>query len=102
VTPVVSARKSSKRSAKASVQGRKLCSGGGSNLPAIPLIRWEENRSGGVEAWYSPPGATKRSDRTYLGYIGKRLIDQIGTGPDGADRIRQIVSAKMTEKGIAP
>jgi hypothetical protein len=66
------------------------------------MIRWEKNPSGGVEAWYSPPDAKKRSDRTYLGYIGKRLIDQIGTAPDGAEQIRQIVSAKMIEKGITP
>jgi hypothetical protein len=64
------------------------------------MIQWEKNRSGGVEAWYAPVGAAKRRDRTYLGYIGKRLIDQIGTGPDGADQIRQIVSEKMIEKGI--
>jgi hypothetical protein len=64
------------------------------------MIQWEKNRSGGVEAWYAPVGATKRRDRTYLGYIGKRLIDQIGTALAGADQIRQIVSEKMTEKGI--
>jgi hypothetical protein len=64
------------------------------------MILWKKNRSGGFEAWYAPVGATKRRDRTYLGYIGKRLIDQIGTDPAGADQIRQIVSEKMTKKGI--
>jgi hypothetical protein len=45
-------------------------------LSDIPNVRWERNRRGGFEAWYVPNGATKRSQRTYLGYLGKRTIDQ--------------------------
>jgi hypothetical protein len=57
----------------------KLSSGTGSNLgglPDIPNVRWELNSRGGYEAWYVPPGATKRAGATYLGYLGKRTIEK--------------------------
>jgi hypothetical protein len=99
---VVPARQNVGRPAKGSGQSRKLGSGTGSHLPVMTDIQFEWNDKGGVEAWYSPSGAVKRSDKTYLVYIGKRKLHQIGTGKERSDKIRQIVSAKMTEKGITP
>lgn len=63
-------------------------------------IRFEPNKKGGIEPWYCPPGAIRRSDKIYLGYIGKRVLNKIGTGPDATEQIRQIVLEKLKEKGI--
>lgn len=97
---MVPARRNVGRQEKGSEQTRKSGSGSGAHLPVMPDVRFEWNEKGGVEAWYSPPGAIKRADKTYLVYIGKRKLHQIGTGKEGSEKIRQIVSSKMTEKGI--
>jgi len=44
------------------------------DLPPIPGVQWERNARGGFEAWHVPPGATHRREKTYLGYLGKRLL----------------------------
>lgn len=49
-------------------------SGSGFNLPNVPNIQWEWNKRGGVEPYYVPDGATKRSEKTYLCYIGLRKL----------------------------
>lgn len=49
-------------------------SGSPYSLPEMPNVQWEWNRRGGAEAYYVPNGATKRSDKTYLVYIGLRKL----------------------------
>ena len=44
-------------------------------LPEIQNVQWEWNLRGGAEAYYAPEGATKRSDKTYLVYIGLRKLN---------------------------
>jgi len=43
-------------------------------LPTIPDVLPEWNKRGGVEMYYAPDGVTKRSDKTYLVYIGLRKL----------------------------
>lgn len=59
---------------KGSVKPRKQGSGTGYNLPAIRSLDWENNSKGGYEAWHVPPGTTHRREKTYLGYVGKKLL----------------------------
>lgn len=91
-------RQSANLRAEGSAQNAKSGSGGGLHLPQMPNISWERNAKGGVEAWYCPLGATKRSEKTYLVYIGKRKLAQIVD----EEHIRQIVLAKLREKGVQP
>jgi len=88
--------------AKGSVQAAKSGSGSGSHLPELPLIGWEENRKGGVEAWHVPPGATKRKEKTYLGYAGKRLLAEWEKLNPDARRltVERWIRDKRAEKGI--
>lgn len=74
-------------------------SGSGSSLPAIPGVQWELNARGGFEAWHCPPGALHRKDKTYLGYLGKRVI--AGSAPDQLDAMaRSWIAERMQQKGI--
>ena len=74
-------------------------SGSGSSLPAIPGVQWELNRRGGFEAWHCPPGALHRKDKTYLGYLGKRVIS--ASAPDQLDQVARVwIADRMKEKGI--
>lgn len=49
-------------------------SGSRFNLPEIQNVQWEWNERGGAEAYYVPNGAVKRSEKTYLVYIGLRKL----------------------------
>src|SRR5262249_41295935 len=62
-------------------------------------VRFERKKYG-FDLYWNPTGQRGRSNSTYFGRIGKRLLDQIGAGPDSAEQIRQIVFTKMREKGI--
>ena len=74
-------------------------SGSGSSLPAIPGVQWELNARGGFEAWHCPPGALHRKDKTYLGYLGKRVIAV--SAPDQLDQVaRSWIADLMQQKGI--
>ncbi len=64
-------------------------------MPSIDGIRWEQNARGGWEAWIDPPGAARRSDRTYLGDSGKRKLTAATP-----DTIREWVRSRQAEKGI--
>lgn len=65
----------------------------------VPGVVFEPKKYG-FDLYWNPTGQRGRSNSRYFGRIGKRLLDQIGTGPDSAERIRQIVLAKLREKGI--
>lgn len=69
-------------------------------LPVVPNIQWERNARGGFEAWYVPPGAVTRKEKTYLVYLGKRVLDGMEGQPDRDSKIRAILEDKMAEKGI--
>ena len=74
-------------------------SGSGSSLPAIPGVQWELNARGGFEAWRCPPGALHRKDKTYLGYLGKRVIS--ASAPDQLDKMARVrIADRMKGKGI--
>ena len=75
-------------------------SGSGSSLPAIPGVQWELNARGGFEAWHCPPGALHRKDKTYLGYLGKRVIS--ASSPDHLDAMARVwIAERMQQKGIS-
>jgi hypothetical protein len=88
---------------KPSVKARKSHSGTGSNLPEVAQVEWEKNSSGGWEAWHVPAGVIRRKDKTYLGYIGKRLLETWQSLPPEARQkaAEDWISGKRAEKGIA-
>lgn len=92
-TPVVAPK-------NAPVKGDKLHSGSGCELPELPRVSWEPNKSGGWEGWHVPPGAIRRADKVYLGYLGRRVLDGWKGRPDFADLVAGWVRAKRVEKGI--
>lgn len=97
VAPLDIEKRPAERSGSGSADKR---SGSGSSLPAIPGIQWELNARGGFEAWHCPAGAVHRKDKTYLGYLGKRVI--AGSAPDQLDQVaRSWIADKMKEKGIS-
>jgi len=93
---------SEKGSEKGSVDG----SGSGSPNDYAPEpvqgVSWEPNKKGGFEGWHTPPGATHRKDKTYLGYVNLKLLRQWENLPP-ADRERELeewIRSKRTQKGI--
>lgn len=64
-------------------------------LPPLPEIRWERNARGGWEAWHNPPGATKRAERTYLGYLSSTKLHGLTVSD-----LQNWVATKRTEKHI--
>ena len=96
IAPLDIEKRPAERSGSGSADKR---SGSGSSLPAIPGIQWELNARGGFEAWHCPPGALHRKDKTYLGYLGKRVIS--ASSPDQLDKMaREWVAERMQQKGI--
>ncbi|HEY7180720.1 MAG TPA: hypothetical protein VIC84_04850 [Blastocatellia bacterium] len=63
---------------------------------------FEKNSSGGREAWHVPPGVTHRKDKTYLGYVGKRLISAWeNLAPEARRRAAEDwIAEKRVKKGI--
>lgn len=64
-------------------------------LPPLPEIRWERNARGGWEAWHNPPGATKRAERTYLGYLSATKLHSLTMA-----ELQQWIKIKRTEKQL--
>lgn len=60
---------------KGSVKGSVAGSGTGTSLPELQNLMWEPNAKGGWEAWHVSDGAQQRSEKTYLGYVGKRQLE---------------------------
>jgi hypothetical protein len=77
----------------------------GCPLPSIVGIQWEGKRDRpGWYCWHAPEGAkAHRNTKTYLGYVGKRLLEEWAALP--ADQrcaaIEQWVATWRTEKGIS-
>lgn len=71
-------------------------SGSGYELPEIDNVRWEDNPSGGFEAWYAMPGAQHRREKTYLGYLGKRQI--VAWEKEPPERFQALVVNWIAEK----
>lgn len=81
----------------------KSGSGTGQNLaglPAIPNVRWEPNQRGGYEAWFVPPGTTRRDQSIYLGYLGKRAIQRWAQQNVLDAETEHWVAKKRAEKGL--
>ena len=96
IAPLDIEKRPAERSGSGSADKR---SGSGSSLPAIPGIQWELNARGGFEAWHCPAGALHRKDKTYLGYLGKRVI--AGSAPAQLEAMARLwVAERMKEKGI--
>src|SRR5262249_44310758 len=92
-----------KISEKGSAKPRKPRSGTGTFLPDLENLEWEPNSRGGWEAWHSPPGAVLRKQRTYLGYVGQKLLAEWEKLP--SDERRRVVEGwirgKRDGKGIS-
>jgi hypothetical protein len=66
-------------------------------------VDFERNSSGGFEAWYVPPGVVQRKDKTYLGYVGKKLLATWESLPAG-DRQKAAedwIEDKRRQKGVS-
>ena len=72
-------------------------------LPIITNVQWEPKSDGSIEAWHAPEGSRKRSEKTYLGRVGKRLLAKWKAEP--SDKLPIIVekwiAEKRTGKGIS-
>lgn len=93
-----------KSSLERSESGYRLAerSGPGFLLPGIVDVQWEANERGGVEAYFAPDGAIKRSDKTYLVYIGlRKLRDWREQGQNVLEQnVRQEVEKVRSEKNL--
>lgn len=71
-------------------------------LPTIPDVLPEWNKRGGVEMYFAPDGATKRSDKTYLVYIGLRKLKAWkAQGQDVLNRnVLDLVEKARKDKGV--
>ncbi len=72
-------------------------SGSPYQLPEIPNVQWEWNKRGGAEAYYVPNGATKRSEKTYLVYVGLRKLEKWHQAGQ-AELDRNVLSAVKTAR----
>jgi hypothetical protein len=65
-------------------------------------MAWEPNSKGGWEAWHVPPGAVRRKDRTYLGYVNlQTLAEWENLTPDElAETVENWIQSKRAKKGI--
>jgi hypothetical protein len=87
----------------AKVQAKPVKQGSvaGCNLPSIPLVHFEPNQKGGIEAWYRPSRQSSRSDRVYLCYIGKRTLERLAQEPDrGESSIENLVRLAAEKKNV--
>lgn len=100
--PAVPAQQNIGRLAKGSVRIGKSGSGRALNLPVLKYLRWESNKKGGVEAWHAPNGSSKRSDKTYLGHLGKQKLEALQTSPDPDQAIEAWVAERRKLKGLDP
>jgi hypothetical protein len=83
-------------SEKCSVEGGG--SGSGFSLPDLVDIQWEKRTDRpGFSCWHTPQGTNaSRQTKTYLGYVGKRLLAEWEALPDDQ---RRAVAGRLTEKG---
>jgi hypothetical protein len=106
VTPVGSAPASTHRQSPQVTNRRRVKLTNPHDLPIdhlnrlVPGVRFERKKYGFDLCW-NPTGQRGRSNNPYFARIGKRLLAEVGTGPDSEERIRQIVQEKLREKGIA-
>lgn len=119
LSPTLPAATSQKAKTKARAQKRggsglaEKCGGSGSEqdlpsdcpLPALDGIQWEKRTDRpGYAAWHAPQGATAhRNTKTYLGYVGRRLLAEWAALLDDQRRavVEQWVSERRAEKGIS-
>jgi hypothetical protein len=87
---------------KPSVKARKSLSGTGFNLPKIRSVDFERNKYGSFEVWHVPPGTVYRKDKTYLGYVGKKLLEVWEGLPDAGRQkaVEDWIAEKRAKKGI--
>lgn len=77
---------------------------GSDTLPALPAIQWEKRTDRpGFGCWHAPEGPqAHRNTKTYLGYVGKKLLAEWLALPEG-ERLASItgwVATRRTEKGL--
>ena len=79
--------------------------GGGSGLPNIHHVQFEQRTDRpGLSVWYAPEGNNAaRKTKTYLGYVGKRLLAEWQVLPNAQreQTIRQWVADRRAGKGVA-
>lgn len=88
-----------KGSVEGSVNPAKLGSGTGFDLAEFPSVKFEPHKKGGFEAWHVPPGAKKRSEKTYVGYLGMKRLEMFSAG-DFDRLLGDWLREKLAEKGI--
>lgn len=94
-------RQKPKQNSKVLAKPRKTGSVGGVHLPDMPMIHFEPNNKGGIEAWYRPDRTSPRSERTYLKHFGQKELARFAASPDGGEtEIRQAVEETARRKGI--
>lgn len=105
-------RKSETKAEKGSGSGSTPKGSGSGSVPRVPdgcplppfeNLQWEANAKGGWEAWHAPEGSNApRKSKTYLGYVGKKLLAEWLTLPK-AERLTTVaawVDGRQREKGI--
>jgi hypothetical protein len=76
----------------------------GCPLPALVGVQWEGKKDRpGWYAWHAPDGPqAHRNTKTYLGYVGKKMLSEWLALQDNARRstVENWIMEKRTEKGI--
>jgi hypothetical protein len=74
------------------------------SLPSIPGIQWEKKTDRpGFAVWHAPEGPkAHRNTKTYLGYVGKKLLAEWQALKDSErqSKIAVWVAARRAEKGL--
>lgn len=71
-------------------------------LPSMRNYAWEEAKTSGAwECWFTPERTSERGGKTYIGYVGKKLLAEWLSQSSDKDELRQLVKAWIAEKEAA-
>jgi hypothetical protein len=71
-------------------------------LPSMRNYAWEEAKTSGAwECWFTPKRTSERGGKTYIGYVGKKLLAEWLSQSEDKAELRQLVAAWIGEKEAA-
>lgn len=71
-------------------------------LPSVKNYAWEKAQTSGAwECWFTPERASERGKKSYVGYVGKKLLAEWLSQSEDKDELRQLVKTWIREKEAA-
>ena len=71
-------------------------------LPSMKNYAWEAAKTSGAwECWFTPEKVSERGGKTYVGYVGKKLLAEWLSESEDKAELRQLVAAWIGEKEAA-